>query len=207
MDPESTTQNYDTLFSKFQNGQVLFSWWPWLGQSAYNTEGNTEAGKGFMIAPMDDMNVFSYGAEAYGGKQVLAIGSQAEDPERIAAFIDWLYSPDGTYMNNSQTMGAAGPEGLTWEMGTNGEPQADRLWPGSVPVRRRPGPRGLGRRQLHRRHVRTERVRGPAERHRPGDGLPVRLQVLAVVPGGSPRRRCSRTGPRRWTTRRAPWST
>ncbi|MFV0285849.1 MAG: ABC transporter substrate-binding protein, partial [Demequina sp.] len=123
VDPESTTQNYDTLFSKFQNGQVLFSWWPWLGQSAYNTEGNTEAGKGFMIAPMDDMNVFSYGAEAYGGKQVLAIGSQAEDPERIAAFIDWLYSPDGTYMNNSQTMGAAGPEGLTWEMGTNGEPQ------------------------------------------------------------------------------------
>ncbi|MFV0287008.1 MAG: ABC transporter substrate-binding protein, partial [Demequina sp.] len=75
VDPESTTQNYDTLFSKFQTGQVLFSWWPWLGQSAYNTEGNTEAGKGFMIAPMDDMNVFSYSAEAYGGKQVLAIGS------------------------------------------------------------------------------------------------------------------------------------
>ncbi|MFV0634456.1 ABC transporter substrate-binding protein [Demequina sp.] len=122
VDPESTTQNYDTLFSKMQNGQVLFSWWPWLGQSAYNTAENTAAGKGFMIAPMEDMQVFSYGAEAYGGKQVLAIGSQAEDPERIAAFIDWLYSAEGTYMNNSQTMGAAGPEGLTWEMGTDGEP-------------------------------------------------------------------------------------
>ncbi|UOE44235.1 ABC transporter substrate-binding protein [Agromyces larvae] len=115
VDPDSTTQNYDTLFTKYQNGQVLFSFWPWLGQSAYNTEENTTAGKGFMIAPLEDADIFSYGAEAYGGKQVLAIGSKAEDPERIAAFIDWLYSPEGALANNSQTMGAAGPEGLTWE--------------------------------------------------------------------------------------------
>ena len=29
LDPESTTQNYDTLYSKMQAGQVLFSFWPW----------------------------------------------------------------------------------------------------------------------------------------------------------------------------------
>ncbi|GAA1822238.1 ABC transporter substrate-binding protein [Agromyces salentinus] len=116
VDPDSTTQNYDTLWTKYQNGQVLFSFWPWLGQAAYNTEENTAAGRGFMIAPLQDQTIFSYGAPAYGGKQVLAIGSKAEDPERIAAFIDWLYSPEGTLSNNSQTMGAAGPEGLTWEM-------------------------------------------------------------------------------------------
>ncbi|WP_243230283.1 ABC transporter substrate-binding protein [Microbacterium sp. CIAB417] len=123
VDPESTTQNYDTLWSKFQNGQVLYSWWPWLGQAAYNTEDNMNAGTGFMLAPIEDQTIFSYGAEAYGGKQVFAIGSQAEDPERIAAFIDWLYSTEGTYTNNSQTQGAAGPEGLTWEMGDDGQPQ------------------------------------------------------------------------------------
>ncbi len=123
VDPESTTQNYDTLFSKYQNGQVLFSWWPWQGQSAFNTTANIEAGKGFMIAPMQDMKVFSYGAEPFGGKQVLAVGSQAEDPERIAAFIDWLYSPEGTYANNSQTMGAAGPQGLTWDLNDEGKPE------------------------------------------------------------------------------------
>lgn len=122
VDPESTTQNYDTLFSKYQNGQVLFSWWPWLGQSAYNTEANTTAGRGFEIAPLKDMDVFSYGAAAYGGKQVLAIGSKADDPERIAAFIDWLYSAEGTYTNNSQTMGAAGPQGLTWDVADDGQP-------------------------------------------------------------------------------------
>lgn len=123
MDPESTTQNYDTLFSKYQNGQVLFSWWPWQGQSAFNTTDNVNAGKGFMIAPLQDMNVFSYGAEPFGGKQVMAIGSKAEDPERVAAFLDWLYSPEGTYSNNSQTMGAAGPQGLTWDVNAEGAPE------------------------------------------------------------------------------------
>lgn len=123
VDPDSTTQNYDTLWTKYQNGQVLFSFWPWLGQAAYNTEENTAAGKGFMIAPLQDQTVFSYGAEAYGGKQVFAIGSKAEDPERIAAFVDWLYSSEGALANNSQTMGAAGPKDLTWTVGESGEPE------------------------------------------------------------------------------------
>lgn len=122
VDPESTTQNYDTLFSKYQNGQVLYSFWPWLGQSAYNTEDNTAEGRGFMLAEVQDQEIFSYGAELYGGQQILAIGANAEDPERVAAFIDWLYSPEGTNANNSQTQGAAGPEGLTWESDSSGEP-------------------------------------------------------------------------------------
>ncbi|MCA5893817.1 ABC transporter substrate-binding protein [Isoptericola sp. NEAU-Y5] len=122
VDPESTTQNYDTMFSKYQNGQVLLSWWPWLGQSAYNTDQNMADGKGFELVPMQDQQIFSYGAEVYGGKQFLGIGSGAEDPARIAAFIDWLYSPEGVLANSSQTMGSSGPEGLTWETGDDGEP-------------------------------------------------------------------------------------
>lgn len=122
VDPESTTQNYDTMFTKYQNGQVLLSWWPWLGQSAYNTDANMGDGKGFELAPLADQQIFSYGAEVYGGKPILGIGSGAEDPARLAAFIDWLYSPEGVNMNASQTGAAAGPEGLTWELGENGEP-------------------------------------------------------------------------------------
>lgn len=121
VDPESTTQNYDTLFAKFQDGQVLFSWWPWLGQAAYNTQTNLDAGKGFMMVPIQDQTIFSYGSEVYGGKQFIGIGSKAEDPERISQFIDWLYSPEGVLANSSQTSGSSGPEGLTWEM-VDGEP-------------------------------------------------------------------------------------
>ena len=123
VDPESTTQNYDTLFSKMQAGQVLFSWWPWLGQSAYNTDEHMQAGQGFEMVPIQDQDIFSYGAEAYGGKQVFAIGSKAEDPERIAAFVDWLYSSEGVYANSAQTGGTAGPKGLTWDVNDAGEPE------------------------------------------------------------------------------------
>ncbi len=123
LDPDSTTQNYDTLWTKYQNGQVLFSFWPWLGQAAYNTDANVAEGRGFMLAPLDELDVFSFGAEVYGGKQVFAIGSKAEDPERIAAFVDWLYSSEGALANASQTLGASGPQGLTWDLGDGGEPE------------------------------------------------------------------------------------
>ncbi|MBM6979431.1 MAG: hypothetical protein I3J03_06920 [Actinomyces succiniciruminis] len=123
VDPDSTTQNYDTLFSKMQAGQVLFSFWPWQGQSAYNTEEHMAAGKGFEIAPLADMKVFSYGAEAVGGQQIIAIGSQVSDPDRAAAFLDWLYSSEGVSCNSSQTMGAAGPRGLTWDINADGKPE------------------------------------------------------------------------------------
>src|SRR5699024_10936980 len=65
----------------------------------------------------------SYGAPAAGAAQVFAIGSTAEDPQRAAAFVDWLYSPAGVYANSSQTMGAAGPQGLTWELNDEGKPE------------------------------------------------------------------------------------
>jgi len=116
LDPESTTQNYDTLFTKMSDGAVLFSPWPWLGQAAYNTIDNKEAGKGFMIAPVKDLQIFSYGASPSGSKYVVGVGSQAQDPERMVDFIDWLYSPEGIMMSTAQTGGTCGPEGLTWEV-------------------------------------------------------------------------------------------
>jgi multiple sugar transport system substrate-binding protein/putative aldouronate transport system substrate-binding protein len=127
VDPESTTQNYDTMYAKFQAGQVLFSPWPWLGQAAFNTDEHLQAGQGFQILPMADQRIFSYGAEAYGGKPSWLIGSQAEDPERMAAFIDWLYSVEGAYANAAQTGGATGPQGLTWDLNAEGEPELTEL--------------------------------------------------------------------------------
>ena len=51
VDPESTTQNFDTLQSKYKDGKVLYSLWPWLGAGQYNTSDNTAAGKGGSCGP------------------------------------------------------------------------------------------------------------------------------------------------------------
>lgn len=121
VDPDSTTQNYDTWSTKYTNGKTLYCPWPWVGQSLYNTAEHKAEGKGFMFAPVDDMEIFSYGCCPIGNTQkVIAIGSQAEDPQRLADFIDWLYSPEGVEINQ-QANNCAGPEGLTWEM-VDGKP-------------------------------------------------------------------------------------
>lgn len=69
-----------------------------------------------MIASIADMKDLSYGCRPNGDRQTIAIGSKAEDPERLADFIDWLYSPEGIQMSAAQTTSSSGPEGLTWEM-------------------------------------------------------------------------------------------
>ncbi len=122
VDPDSPTQNYDSVFKKYENGDILFSIWPWQGQSAYNTLEHKEEGKGLMFAPIQDMEIFSYGCKTGGNPQaVIAIGSNAKDPQRLADFIDWLYSPEGIRLNSARTQGGtAGPEGLTWEMTEEG---------------------------------------------------------------------------------------
>ncbi|MBP3475674.1 MAG: hypothetical protein J6K48_05075 [Lachnospiraceae bacterium] len=122
IDPDSANQKYMDVFSKCARGDILFSYWPWLGKSAYNTIENRENGKGFMLVPIEDLQILFNGCNPMGRTNtIIAIGSGAKDPERLAAFIDWLYSPEGIYANSAQPVsGTAGPEGLTWEMTDRG---------------------------------------------------------------------------------------
>lgn len=122
VDPESSNQKYMDVYNKCADGAVLFSYWPWLGKSAYNTVEHTANSQGFMFVPIDDLQVMLKGCRPMGDVcKVIAIGSGAKDPQRLADFIDWLYSPEGIYANSSQPVtGTAGPEGLTWEMTDEG---------------------------------------------------------------------------------------
>lgn len=122
VDPDSTSQNYDTWSTKYKTGDILYCPWPWVGQSMFNTAENKAESKGYMMLPVDDMQIYSYGNHPEGDTtQIIAIGSNAEDPQRLADFIDWLYTPEGVEISG-QANGAAGPQGLTWEMGSDGQP-------------------------------------------------------------------------------------
>ena len=123
IDPKSENQNYEQCFEKYKNGEIFFSPWPWQGKSAFNTISNTEEqGRGFMMAPVKDLQIYSYGCYPYGNQDsIIAVGSQCADKERIVDFIDWLYSDEGIMLNGANLSGAAaGPEGLTWEMREDG---------------------------------------------------------------------------------------
>ena len=134
VDPDSATQNYDIWADKYADGKILYCPWPWAGQSLYNTMENREAGRGFMLAPLEDMRIFSFGNCPEGNAvQVMCIGSKAEDPQRLADFIDWLYSPEGVEVS-CQANGAAGIQGLTWEINEDGLPELTKFGKEALPL-------------------------------------------------------------------------
>lgn len=122
VDPESPTLNFQELMEKYEKGQILYSPWPWVAQQYFNTMSNKKAGKGFMMADIEDMQIYSYGCSTDGNyKTIVGVGSQAKDPERMVDFINWLYSPEGIVANSVSSMAdTAGPEGLCWEYGEDG---------------------------------------------------------------------------------------
>ena len=115
VDPESRTQNYAELSGKYRDGQILTSLWSYQGTDLYNTAENKANGKGFMPAFIEDSTPYSNGCYSEGNaKTIIAIGNSAAEPQRLADFIDWLYSPEGMEAEG-ECVGAVRPEGLTWE--------------------------------------------------------------------------------------------
>jgi putative aldouronate transport system substrate-binding protein len=114
VDPESPTQNWDTMSAKATNGQFLFSFFSWL--RPMNTAENTQAGKGLMCVPFKNEIMCSYGMNVYGGNRIQAIGAKCKNPDRVMQLINWMCTPEGVMENVN------GPEGLAWNYGSDGKP-------------------------------------------------------------------------------------
>ncbi len=119
VDPDSSSQDWDTVYNKMQNGQTLFSFWPWLA-SAYNTLDNKNAGKGMAFIPVEDQELVNDGYNRYGNTGLaVGIGSKTEYPDRVFEFVDWLASSEFVYYTG---WSKAGIKGLTWDM-VDGRPE------------------------------------------------------------------------------------
>lgn len=122
MDPDSITQNWDTIANdKFGTGQIMYSWWSWLGIPGYNAPDKVNAGKGYAYVPIADQKIYADGISPYGGAQgssgsAACIGKGTKDPARIADFINWMSSPEGFFTMYN------GPEGLAWTLGADKKP-------------------------------------------------------------------------------------
>jgi hypothetical protein len=180
VDPDSTTQNYDTLYSKFQAGQVLFSFWPWQGKSAYNTEDNMAEGKGFMLAPLQDMKVFSYGLRREPGGLHRLSGRGAGADRRLHRLAVLLRGGLRQQRADAGWRWTSGPH-----LGTQRrqEARAHRVRSQGAAGRRCRDARGLGRRHLPGRHLLAEHHLRPACRRGPGDRVPLQLPDVGDLPG------------------------
>lgn len=136
VDPDSLTQNFETVVDKIRDGQILFAWFSWL-DDAYNTPERAAEGKGFHLVPFEEERAFSNGFNPYGSTRIWAIGSKTKYPERVLELVDWLYSPEGTMVSNY------GPEGMMWEL-KDGKPVLTALGEEAFPSNSTPIPEEFG---------------------------------------------------------------
>jgi multiple sugar transport system substrate-binding protein/putative aldouronate transport system substrate-binding protein len=116
LDPDSATQTFSDVSTKYADGRVYWSMFSWLGPTNYNTQERTAQGKGmFAVAAKDQKNIV-YGSPVYGGERIWTIGAKAKYPERIMELINWLCTPEGIMVSTY------GPQGLAWDYDAGSKP-------------------------------------------------------------------------------------
>lgn len=118
IDPESTTQNYDTLTGKYADGSVILGLFPWMSATYYNSDAHLSEGKGMYMAEIKDQTIRQWGCYSEGNTEIVAmVGSKAQDPQRMVDFLDWLYSPEGIASGYTRY---CGPENVLYTVEDDG---------------------------------------------------------------------------------------
>ena len=94
VDPDSASQDWNTVSAKLTNNQVGLLWYSWE-TGFYNTIEKGKKKLGTVSVPISDLNIIQKGDPYYGDGSVFAIGAKAKDPKRIMEFLDWYVSPEG----------------------------------------------------------------------------------------------------------------
>ena len=109
LDPDSMTQTYDTMISKAQNGDVLFSLFNYAGTKAFNTSTHIAKNQFFASYAPTDAHTIVYGLGTCGKERVWAIGAKTQYPEKCMQLLNWLCTPTGALTN------WYGIKGLMWD--------------------------------------------------------------------------------------------
>ena len=95
VDPDSGTQNWDSVNGKFNSKRAFLIWNDWQ-QGFWNTTERGNNGENYMMVPLNDMNVYQPSDPYFGSGRAFACGTT--DPakqERVIMLMDWMSSPEG----------------------------------------------------------------------------------------------------------------
>ncbi len=102
VDPDSGTQDWDSVANKLRNKQIHLMWYSWQ-RGFWNTAERANDRNAFIHTPVADMNYYQTSDTYYGDGRAFAVGSKLDEgkKERIIEFLDWLISPEGlTYVHD-----------------------------------------------------------------------------------------------------------
>lgn len=131
VDPDSGTQDWNSVCAKISNGQVDFIWYTWeIG--FWNTSARLADGTAFCFIPVNDQNYYTDSDAYYGSGRVFGVGSKVDDAkyDRIMKFLDWYASPEGAQFQHN------GIEGFNYKKGADGrlEQMNDNALMDNLPV-------------------------------------------------------------------------
>lgn len=115
VDPDSGTQDWNSVCAKISNGQVDFIWYTWeIG--FWNTTDRYNDGSAFCFIPVKDQHYYADSDTYYGSGRVFAVGSKVDDAKykKIMEFLDWYASPEAL------TIQHAGLKGFNYDVGADG---------------------------------------------------------------------------------------
>jgi putative aldouronate transport system substrate-binding protein len=95
VDPDSGTQNWDSVNNKFNSKRAFLIWNDWQ-QGFWNTTERGNNRENYIMVPINDMNLYQPSDPYYGSGRAFAIGTN--DParkERAMMLLDWMSSPEG----------------------------------------------------------------------------------------------------------------
>lgn len=115
VDPDSGTQDWNTVCSKISAGQVYLLWYSWE-VGFWNSQDRLNAGTGFIFTPVADQNYYCDSDTYYGSGRVFGIGAGVEGERltRAMELLDWLASPEGLMAQHD------GIEGFNYEKREDG---------------------------------------------------------------------------------------
>ena len=131
VDPDSGTQDWNSVCAKISNGQVDFIWYTWeIG--FWNTSNRLADGTAFCFIPINDQNYYTDSDAYYGSGRVFGVGSKVDDAkyDRIMKFLDWYASPEGAMFQHN------GIEGFNYKKAADGrlEQMNDNALMDNLPV-------------------------------------------------------------------------
>ena len=111
MDPDSGTQDWNSVCAKISAGQVDLLWYSWE-RGFWNSIDRLADGTAYAFIPVDDQLYYQDSDPYYGSGRIFGVGSQVDDEkyERIMEFLDWYASPEGLVIEHD------GLEGFNYEV-------------------------------------------------------------------------------------------
>jgi hypothetical protein len=117
LDPDSLTQGYEIWREKGAAGRHILSWWWWGNDNLLNATELAAQGKGFMLFPFKNMKVQNTSTPPYvGGQTFYMLNNKVQHLDKILELLEYAYSPDGMMKLEY------GPQGIVWDVDSNGEP-------------------------------------------------------------------------------------